>query len=163
MTERVAEKRTLRENSVFQALSDTDLETIARLAVEKEYEAGAVIFRQNDAADEIFLLREGKVALQMQLSGPRQMSKSVTVDMLTTNEVFGWSAIVEPRVYTLSAICLQRAKVLAINGTRFRSLLQENQGIGYEVLNKLIGVVASRLDETRHLLISERLWNPKVE
>ncbi len=85
------------------------------------------------------------------------MSRTVTVYVAANNEVFGWSAIVEPHVYTLTAVCLQNVKVLAINGVRLRSLLNENHEVGHEVSNRLVGVVASRLDETRRLLISERL------
>lgn len=156
--------RTLRECNAFRTLTDDERERILSLTVDKEYEAGAVIFRQGDHAEEFFVIHEGKVALQVQLPmALPQMSGSVTVDLLTTGDVLGWSAVVEPHVYTLTAVCLQRVKALAINGIRFRALLQDNYHIGYEVLNRLIRVVASRLDETRRLLISERLWSPKLE
>lgn len=157
-------KRTLRECNIFQALADDELERVLSLAVDKEYEAGDVVFHQGDTADELFVIQEGKVALQMKLSVPLpQMSRSVTVDILTSNDVLGWSAIVNPHLYTFTAVCLQRVKALAIRGIMFRSLLQHNQHVGYEVLNGIIEVVASRLDETRRLLISERLWSPKME
>jgi len=157
-------KRTIRECSVFQLLSDDELEKVLSMAVDKEYEAGDVIFHQGSTADELFVIQEGKVALQMNLSVPLlQMSRSVTVDIQTSNDVLGWSAIVKPQIYTLTAVCLQRVKALAIGGVRLRSLLQDNQHVGHEVLNGLIDVVASRLDETRRLLISERLWFPKLE
>ncbi|MEE8372279.1 MAG: cyclic nucleotide-binding domain-containing protein [Dehalococcoidia bacterium] len=157
-------KRAFRECEVFQALGDADLEQLLSLAVEREYEAGDAIFHQGDVAKDLLVLQGGKAALQMQLSVelPR-MSKSVTVDIVTNNDVLGWSAIVEPHFYTFTAVCLQRVNVLAIDGIRFRALLQDNNNIGYVVMNGLIRVVASRLDETRRLLISERLWSPKME
>ena len=154
-------KQVLKECRVFAALTDAELEKIASLAVEKEYEAGTTIFQEGDSANELFVLQEGKVAVQMTLPvSSAQMSRRVTVDIITGNEVLGWSAIVEPYVYTLTAVCLQKAKVLAINGIKLRPLLQDNLNIGYEVLRGLIKVVASRLDDTRQVLVSERLLTP---
>lgn len=157
-------KQALKGCNVFQELTDAELERIQALAVGREYEAGDVIFQQGDIAEEVFVLQEGKIALQMQLSvAMPQMTKSVTVDIVTNNDLFGWSAIVEPHVYTLTAVCLQMVNVMAINGTRFMALLQADHNIGYEVSKGLMKVVASRLDETQRLLISERLWASKLE
>ena len=158
MIERMVDKRILRECDVFRSLPDAELEKILRLVVEKDYEAGTVVFQQGDAAEDLLVVREGKIALQMQMSAALpHMNRTVTVYVAVDNEVFGWSAIVEPHIYTLTAVCLQRVKVLAIDGTRFRALLHENHSTGHEVSDRLVGVVASRLDETRRLLISERL------
>ncbi len=151
-------KQVLGECQIFSALNDAELEEISSLAVGKEYEAGTTVFREGGKAEEFFVLQEGKVALQMQLSPAQgQMSRRITVDIVTRNEVLGWSAIVEPHVYTLSAVCLQKAKVLSISGIKLRGLLLDNHIMGYEVLNGVIKVVASRLNDTRQVLVSERL------
>ncbi len=157
-------KQTLKECQLFSALTDAELDKIVDLATDKEYEAGATIFQEGDSAEEFFVLREGKVALQMMLpTMPAQMSRRITVDIVTKNEVLGWSAIAEPYVYTLTAVCLQKTEILAISGIKLRPLLRDNHNIGYEVLRGLIKVVASRLDDTRQVLVSERLLAPKLE
>lgn len=157
-------KQVLKECQVFAALTDAELEKIVSLAVEREYEVGATILGEGDSAEELFILQEGKVALQMTLPiAPAPMSRRVTVDVVTKSEVFGWAAIVEPYVYTFAAVCLQKTKVIAISGSKLRALLHDNHRIGYEVLKGLIKVVDSRLDDTRHLLVSERLLAPKPE
>ncbi len=154
----MAAKQVLGECQIFSALNDAELEEIASLAVEKEYEAGTTVFREGDKAEEFFVLQDGKVALQMPLSTAQgQIGRRITVDIVTRNEVLGWSAMIEPHVYTLSAVCLQKAKVVSISGTKLRGLLLDNHIMSYEVLNGLIKVVASRLNDTRHVLVSERL------
>ncbi len=157
-------KQTLKECQVFAALTDAELEKIASLAVEKEYGAGTTIFHEKDSANELFVLQEGKVAVQMALPAAlAQTSRRVTVYFVTKNEVLGWSAIVEPYVYTLTTVCLQKTKVLAINSSKLRPLLRDNHNIGYEVLRGLIKVVGSRLYDTMHVLASERLVTPRAE
>ena len=157
-------KQTLRECQAFSALNKAELEQIADLAVENEYEAGATIFQEGDTAEELFVLQEGKVAIQIPLSAAQaQIGRRITVEVITRNEVFGWPAVVEPYAYALTAVCLQKAKLLSISGTKLRALFQSNHHIGYEVLKGLIKVVASRLHETRQLLVSERSLFQKPE
>lgn len=160
----VTRKQVLRECQVFSALSDAELEKVASSVVEKEYEAGTTLFQQGDSATELLVIEEGKVALQMTLPKEQgQMSKRLSVDVVSKNEVVGWSAIVEPHVYTLTAVCLQKTKVLSISSIKLRGLLRDNPKMGFEVIQGLIKVVASRLDETRHVLASERLVMLKAE
>ncbi|MDO8491190.1 MAG: cyclic nucleotide-binding domain-containing protein [Dehalococcoidia bacterium] len=150
--------QTLRQCQVFSALNDDDLREAVHLAEQKEYGAGKAIFQVGMPAEELLVLQEGKVALQMSLSASgRGTSHRITVDIAGCNDLIGWSALVEPHVYTLTAVCIKPAKVLSINAIKLRALLNANHHTGYLVLNKLIKVVASRLDDTRQVLASERL------
>ena len=154
----MAAKQVLKECGVFSTLSDAELEKVSGSILEKEYEAGTTIFQEGDNAEELLILQEGKVAVQMTLPKAQlEMSRRITVDVVTRNEVVGWSAIVEPYMYTFTAVCLQKVRALSISGTKLRWLLRDNPEIGYEVLKGLIKVVASRLDDTRQVLVSERV------
>ena len=151
---------TLKDCAVFAVLDNTGLEKLASSIIVKQYDAGTTIFKAEDSANEFFVIQEGKVALQTVLKKESQVSRRITVDTATRNEIVGWSAIVEPYVYTLTAVCVQNVKLLSINGIKLRQLLQDNHDIGFGVLKEVIKVVASRLEDTRQLLISERMLTP---
>ena len=154
----------LRKCQMFAALNDAQLKEIIGLATEKEYEAGTIIFEQGDSAEEFFVLQEGKVAVQMTLpTASAQTNKRVTTYFVTKNEVLGWSAILGPHVYTLSAVSLEKTRVLAIDGGKLRALLQRERHLGHEVLQNLIKVVSSRLCDTIRVLANEQLVTPKAE
>lgn len=154
----MATKQVLKECEVFSTLNDGEMEQVLSSVLEKQYDAGATLFREGDSAEELLILEEGKVAVQMTLPDTQtQMSRRITVDVVTKNEVVGWSAIVEPYIYTFTAVCLQKVSALSISGTKLRWLLRDNHEIGYKVLKGLIRVVASRLSDTRQVLVSERL------
>ncbi len=148
----------LRKCPVFSELSQTELKKIASLTEERECEAGATIFQKGDDANVVSVLHEGKVALQKTLlvtqSGPH---RRVTVDIVNQNELISWSALLEPRTYLLSTVCLQKAKVLHINGIGLEGLLHDEPQVGHKILKELIKVVDSKLEETRNVLASERL------
>ncbi len=151
-------KEALKECGLFRELSEADLEKVVGSILEKQFEAGTTIFQQGENAEELLIVQEGRVALQMTLPKVEgQFSRRVTVDIVNHNEIIGWSAVVEPNIYTFSAVCLQRVKALSISGNKLRALLKENPMIGYKVLNQLIKVVASRLNDTTQVLVSERL------
>jgi len=71
--------------------------------------------------------------------------------------------MVEPYIHNFTAVCLQKVKALSLSGTKLRWLVQDNPKIGFDVMKGLIKVVDSRLVETRHLLICERLFAPRLE
>ncbi|MEE8353180.1 MAG: cyclic nucleotide-binding domain-containing protein [Dehalococcoidales bacterium] len=148
-------KEVLQECRLFGTLSDADLGRVAEMTSERDHEAGATIFQEGAAANELYLLQEGKVALQMTLPAGEAI-KRVTIDIVTENQVFGWSAVVSPNVYTLTAVCLQRSRLLVIDGRRLSKLMEEDTSLGYQVMQGFIKVVASRLDDTRQVLLSER-------
>lgn len=150
-------RATLKACDVFRGLSESDLDQVAGLGGFQDYVAGATVFAEGMPSDNLYVLESGKVVLQMQLPAPSsKSSRRVSVDVVTKNEVFGWSALVEPRRYTLMAVCLEPCKVVAIDGARLRALFDRNKAIGYDLLTRMIAVVASRLEETRQVLVSER-------
>ncbi|MBI2869410.1 MAG: cyclic nucleotide-binding domain-containing protein [Chloroflexi bacterium] len=154
-------KQTLRECPVFAGLSDADLERIAGIGVTRDYEAGSTLFAENEAADELFVVLEGKVALQMSVpvnGGPGV--KKATVDIARSNDIAGWSALIEPYQQRLTAVCLQKTRALVINGAGLRAFLQGNQLAGYETVRGLARIMSARLDDACRLLVSERSWQP---
>ena len=153
----------LKECSVFSALGRPQLEGITALAVPEEHQAGSTLFVAGDDAGRFYVVEEGKVALQM--APPRELGQSVTgrritVDTVVPPEVLGWSALVQPHVYTLTAVCLSVTRVLAFDGPKLRRFLEDDTNAGYKVLSQLVQVVAGRLHDTRWVLIAERSAMP---
>ena len=156
-------KQVLKDCVLFLGLSDNELERVANLSVEKQYEAGTTIFSAGDSAEELFVVQEGRIAVQMTLPETGDLaSRRITVDVVTKNEIAGWSAILEPYKYTFTAVCMQHTVVLSISGIKLRSLLRDNPKIGYEVMEGLAKVMAAGLNDTRQVLISERLLPAKL-
>ena len=151
-------KQVLKDCVLFAALSDAELDKVTGSAAEKTYEAGSTVFLTGDAADNLYVIQEGRVAVQMTLPKTAgQASRRITVDVVTKNEIVGWSAIVEPYKYTFTAVCMQKTVAVVINAEKLRWLLRDNPKIGFEVMKGLSKVIAAGLNDTRQVLISERL------
>jgi CRP-like cAMP-binding protein len=116
-TEAPSWREALKQCQVFSTLDDALLEQVASSLIEKRYEAGTVIFEEGDKATELLIVQEGKVALQMALpKSQTAVHRRITVDVVGKNDIVGWSALVEPNIYTLTAVCLQETRALSISG-----------------------------------------------
>lgn len=146
--------RLLQKFELFEGLNNKELEEIAAICCEETYEVGTVIFRQGDAAGDLFLVVDGQVALEMGVElWPGAPLRQVTVEAVSRGGVFGWSALVGPHILTLSARCLVQTKLIAISGDQLRHLLERNSEVGYRVIDRVARLTASRLRETRDKLI----------
>ena len=145
--------RALRKSPIFKDLTGDELERVAALCREEVYEAGATIFEEGSLADYLYIVEDGKVVLEMELElQPYASSKQATIEVVTKGEVFGWSALVEPYIRTLSARCMERAKVIVIKGSDLLNLFESEPHIGHRMMGKISQTVASRLRDTRQKL-----------
>lgn len=85
---------------------------------------------------------------------PDRPSIPIAVDVATDGEVLGWSALVEPYEYTLSARCMNNCRVLAVNGDMVRGVMADDVNLGYEFMRRLTKIISLRLTHSRLRLTS---------
>jgi len=145
----------LRRVEVFAGLNEQQLKELLGFCKEETYPPGAFLFREGQAADRYYILQTGKVALEMDVPlVPQGPPQAVTVEVLDKpGQALGWSALVEPHVYTLSARCLEETQIIAMDGPTLRAWLDRECPLGYRVSMALNRIIADRLMETRKQLI----------
>ncbi|MDO8473010.1 MAG: ATP-binding protein [Dehalococcoidia bacterium] len=142
----------LRGSTLFQDLSDEELEKISALCHEETFEAGHMIFHEGDTPDKMYIVIQGKVALDMGLSFSAHVTRRATIEIVTRGQPVGWSAITGSETFTATAKCLEKTDALAIDGQRLRDLFARNPGLGYRVQGRTLDLVRSRLGHTRDTL-----------
>ena len=141
---------TLKSSELFGGLHADHLRKVSELCRGGSYQEGMTIFKEGDQAAELYILTEGRVALEMELRPVADRPAIPTaVEVVTKGECFGWSALVEPYVYTLSARCMTNCTVLAIKGDMLHRTMADNPRLGYEVMKELTQLVSLRLTHTR--------------
>jgi len=108
----------LRKSDLFEGLGDEELLAIARLAREEKYDAGSVVFRENDPANYLYIVREGRVAILIDIG----RTKQTVIDTISRNGSFGWSAMVPPYIYTSTSRTLEPTRVIVLSGQELREL-----------------------------------------
>lgn len=137
----------LKSFGLFSGLSQTELAGIARLCRERTYENGSVIFTIGGSAADVYLLKTGKVDIQIEFK-IYDYEIMTTVYTVEKGEIFGWSALVPPHRLTASARCEGKADVMMINGKELIEFLEKDRRIGYVVMKNLSALISSRLAST---------------
>jgi len=152
----------LRKVSLFQGLSDSQLESIIELCTEETYGAGELIVQEGEPAKNLYIVREGKVALEMSVRlWPEQRLREMRVETLNAGQPVGLSALTASNVWTMSARAIDRCRLIAIPGKSLLQLMDSDPVMASEVNRELSSVLADRLRYTR-ISLTEYLGHRQV-
>ncbi|MFH1484604.1 MAG: histidine kinase dimerization/phospho-acceptor domain-containing protein, partial [Chloroflexota bacterium] len=145
-------KEILRGSELFGNLTEEELNMVARLGRHEVYEAGEIVFTEERAAKDLYVVEEGRVALEVKLRFGSHSQRQATISVLKKGHGLGWSAIDRSSVLTSTARCLERTRVVAIDGVGLEHLFRENPWMGYQVMLRVLDMLRYRLDHTRDTL-----------
>jgi len=142
--------RELRKIPWFQELKPEHLQKIVEISHLREIKAGEVLFHEGDRDDSLYIVIEGRVALDIFIPH-RGKVRFYTAEPW---DAFGWSSVT-PIIHqrTAGAVAVVNGLVVCIDSTRLRKACDEDHDLGYLVMRRLTNIVASRLLVTRLQLI----------
>ncbi len=148
----------LKECELFKDLNDEELSQVAIICSEIEKEEGAPLFTEGQPADRIYVVTRGTIALHKTfgVSSRRNFGRSATVAFCSQDHIVGWSALVEPYKYTLSATAWERSALLEISANLLRRAIELNPRVGFRVMRCLSEVMARRLQQVVEALTAAR-------
>jgi CRP-like cAMP-binding protein len=140
----------LQKNPWFQPLERQHFEQFIGIATEVSWSTDQVIFREGERDDRIYLVLEGRVALEIYVPNRGR----VTILTLGPDEIFGWSAAVPVvQTRTASARAAQPTRAVAFDAAALRAACERDHDLGYVVYRRLTNVIAGRLTATRMQLL----------
>lgn len=139
----------LEEHPFFHGLDRGYIDMIAGCATNARFDAGSFIFREREDADNVYLLRQGKVALEV--FAPNR--GAIEIQTLDEGEILGWSWLIPPYQWRFDARAVELTRAIVIDGRCLRGKCEVNHDLGYELLKRFSIMVGQRLDATRLQLI----------
>jgi CRP-like cAMP-binding protein len=147
----------LKNYNFFKGFTNEELKKFAEIASEESYKAGVQIWKKGEPAGNLSLLKEGKVLMTMDTyAGPSRPPMQVTVDIVTKGDAMGWSAVVEPYIYTLGTRCIDDSQLINFNAAKVREMINKDKALGFKFMHAIAKVVAARLTHTEIILVGER-------
>jgi serine/threonine protein phosphatase PrpC/CRP-like cAMP-binding protein len=124
---------------LFARLSDRELLRVMQSVEVRSYDDQAVIIREGDKGDELFIVLSGKVSVSR---------GGETLTRFGAGEHFGEMALIRavPRSATVTSD--GGAELIVIRRTDFFELLRTEHEIAVKMLWQFLGVLADRLDQT---------------
>jgi CRP/FNR family transcriptional regulator, cyclic AMP receptor protein len=139
----------LAQHPFFQGLDPQYLQLVVGCAANVVFPAGKVIFRMDEEADHFYLIRKGKVAIEL-YAPPRG---TITIQTLHEGEVLGWSWLIPPYRPRFNARAVERTVAIGMDGRCLRGKCEVDHNLGYELLMKVVPILVSRLEATRIQLL----------
>src|SRR5215510_3568772 len=116
----------------------------------RQFSTGDVLFRDGDAANEAYLLQEGRVRLIKRVGA---MERSLRV--LRPGDLFGESALVKGTPRNSTAVALSDGIALALDQATFQQVLATNPAVGTRVLQQLIRRLRDAEDQIEILMLRD--------
>ena len=147
----------LRCNELTKDLTDEELARFAVLCSPYAVVEDGLLFSEGRRASHLYLITEGQIAVQKPIRAPHaRHSRRSIVAICEPGEIVGWSALVEPFVYTLTATGWKPSRLISVDAGLLRRALDSYPEMGYRLMNRLSAVISRRLRHTTEALISDR-------
>ena len=140
----------LAEHPFFHEMEERLLQIMVGCASNVRFENGEVIFREGEEADKFYLIRSGRVALQ--LFADRR--GAITISTLEEGDILGWSWLSPPYRWKFSARAMESTRAISLDGKCLREKSERDHDLGYELLKRFVLIVEDRLQATRLQLLN---------
>ena len=144
----------LRHAPIFGELHDTEAARLLTVARPQTCHRGECLFLLGDHADRLYVMLSGKVELSFPLSFGGVV-RDVPVELKTAGSALGWSALVKPHRFTLSARAAESAELAAFLRQDLLRVFEAEPRIGCVVMRHVAEVVGRRLLQVQALWARE--------
>jgi CRP-like cAMP-binding protein len=123
--------------ALFQGLSEEEIQKVLSIGQVRNCNPGDVVFKEGDEAVHIYIVEEGKLAIQT--------AEKKTVYTASAGDILGWSTLMLPYKRTASAIAVEKARVVIIDQAKLQEFCEQNPPIGYKITRNVGRIIAVRM------------------
>jgi len=131
----------LPDHPFFDGLDGPTRALVAGCATNVSLAAGEYLCREGDPADQFFVVRRGRVAIEVH--GPA--AGTLVIDTADEGDVVGWSWLVPPYRTAFDARAAEATGVGAFDGACLRGKCDEDPRLGYLLMQRVTQVMNGRL------------------
>jgi CRP-like cAMP-binding protein len=129
---------------LLKGLAPDEAERVLALGKRVVVTTGGELFHLGDAAESIFLVARGRLRLTLPMQ-VRSHEEDILVEERSSGQTVGWSALIPPYRFTLTASAALETEVIALPREALNSYFAAHPGTGYTVSLNLSSVIGHRL------------------
>ncbi len=138
----------LPDHPFFRGLDTATTDLLAGCAVNIHVRAGELLFRTGEPADHFYLLRHGRIAIEVRTPG-----RPAVLDTVEDGDVVGWSWVVPPYVWTFDGRASTDTSAVAFDAACLRAKCLANPVLGYDLMMRFVQLMNRRLQSARIRLL----------
>jgi CRP-like cAMP-binding protein len=133
----------------LEGLDTEDVALLAAVARPAEFPAGTYLIREGEEADTIYFVDRGRVAIELHAPGRGPL----VVETVGPGQVVGLSWVSPPFRWQFDARAAEAVGAVGVDAPALRLILAERPVLGFDLLQRLSGVLLERLQTTRVRLL----------
>ncbi len=138
-------KERVKRLEIFKGLGNEECEKIARLCTEETFEKDQILFNEGEYGRKVYVVESGRINFEILAAKDHR----VIVGQEVSGGLCGWSAALEPYIYTARAVVVEKATVFVIDAEALQSLCDIHANICVIFTDFLLKTVVKRLDQLR--------------
>lgn len=138
----------LAKHTFLDGMDPQHLSFIAGCGSNVRFDAGQYIYREGEQADQFYLIRHGKVSLEIFVPGRGPL----VIETIAEGEVLGWSWCFPPYRRYWDARAQEVTRAVSLDGACIRAKCAEDHDLGYDLVTRFAQIVIQRLQATRRRL-----------
>lgn len=142
-------ERVLRGHPFLAGLEPEYLALLTGCAANVRFTEGAFLFREGGPASHCYLIREGRVALEVAAPGRGPL----IVETLAAGEVTGFSWLLEPHRWQFDGRALEPVRAITLDGACLRGKCADDPRLGSDLMQRFARLATRRLQATRLRLL----------
>ncbi len=145
----------LQHMELLSQLNYEELEVMAANSQLVKYKRGSVIFAEESRSSQMYVIKSGEVLITK-----HQDKGEIDIARFIAGESFGEWDLIGDTAHNATATALNDAELLVFpgKGSELSKVLQRYPGISARMLNKMLGMIASRIRMTNRVINEKTPW-----
>jgi CRP-like cAMP-binding protein len=142
------------EHKLLHGLSEAEANEVLALGSRRNVSNGGSVFRLGESAERLFLIERGRIRLSFPML-VRGKEEEVFFEEVLPGETVGWSAMVPPYRFTLSATAPLETEVIALPRETLLTFFDRMPEVGRKISLNLAVLVGQRLQKVQAMWMRE--------
>lgn len=167
----------LAEFFIFSEIPKEEISELAKCGELLECDSNEIIFQEGETALNLYGVLDGEVELSILFKDKilkkdiqyeesivtriETLEKNIVIDSIKPGEIFGWSALINPRLFSSTAKCSKPTRVFSLPATDLKVMFDKNPQVGYSFIKRLAEIISKRLRDRTNKLIE--IWSETFE
>lgn len=135
---------------IFNDLEPDDIKALSHEASRKKSVKGESLFLQGDPADDMFLIKSGRIKLSKVLEDGTELM----LDIRKTGDFVGENMFSEEGLYPVSAVCLEDTFTCGFSRKQFEGMVLQHPKVGLQIIKTMSERISNLTDRVGSLAVA---------
>lgn len=155
----------LKRTDIFYDLNEEQLEMVAEICHEVRFRMGEMIFEEQSASDELYVVAQGEVEIVVDpsiIEATPGAGQSVTVATMRPGQAFGEVALVDQGLRSAGArSASHHTRLLVVPRAKLLGLCEQYPELGYRVMRNMAAELALKMRGLDLTVREQLLWGSR--